>query len=118
LLLCLDRDDSFHGYPRDLNDAAYRFKIHVRVVDVDRLGWSAIITRQALTDEDEAINRAQMGNFFDMKKQLDASDPLVVAINRSKISTLTDQGYAAGLAAAVLKTFDYDLPLAQSWYCG
>jgi hypothetical protein len=32
-----------------------------------------------------------MGNFFNIKKQLDDSDPLVMAINRSKISTLTDQ---------------------------
>jgi hypothetical protein len=68
-----------------------------------------------LADEDEKANAAQMGNFFNIKKQLDDSDPLVLAINRSKISTLTDQGHSPGLAGAVLKMFDWDLPVAQAW---
>jgi hypothetical protein len=43
------------------------------------------------------------------------SDPLIQAINKSKVTTLTDQGYAPGLASFVLKNNDWDLPLAQAW---
>lgn len=38
-----------------------------------------------------------------------------MAINRSKISTLTDMGYSSSLAGAVLKMFSWDLPVAQAW---
>lgn len=122
-----DGDDSLRGYPKDLNSPQWHYRVDVTLVNLSenhpqvadasnpvRAGWHAVISRCKLRDEDIA-EEGSGKNFFNIKKQLDPNDPLVAAINKSKLSTLTDQGYGVRVAEQVLSTFDYDLPLAQAW---
>jgi hypothetical protein len=143
-----DGDDSLQGYPRDLTNSQWNYKILVRLIRPgDYSGhqgtdseWQAIVSRSRLLPEDiEALSRARGkaggagGNvgegrsLFVMKQQLDQDDPLVVAINRSKRVTLSEQllavpellagstARAETLAEQVLEMFEYDLPVAQAW---
>jgi len=118
-------DDSFLAFPRVRSDPTFFYRLHVRLIQLasDNAGqdrYDAIVTRRALDPDTIELEDPRTGdalsNPFDMKKQLDANDPLIVAINASKVATLKDQhGYGEGVANAILAKFDFDLPLAQSW---
>jgi Ca2+-binding EF-hand superfamily protein len=123
-----DKDDSFRGLPKNPSDPQWAYRITARLVRLDDHGrhdvdsktasgrrrWHAVVYRSKLTTEDMQTETAQ-GNFFDIKKELNQNDPLIAAINKSKMSTLVDMGYSTRTATEVLQTYDYDLPLAQSW---
>jgi hypothetical protein len=118
-------EDGFVGFPRDRTQPNWFYRVEVRLVQLPdgntgKVQYSAVVTRHKLDPEtidrdDPRASDTDGASSFEMKKQLDPADPLLVAINQSKVATLKEMGYSDTVASGVLKRFDYDLAIAQSW---